>query len=404
MRIVIPNTAAALAVAASIAWPTGASALSDLILNVDCASGGRISQALNRPTLVDRRLVVVVNGTCTENVVIERDDVVLRAHASGGGVTSADATKPAILINGARRVALEGLSVVGGRHGVQVTGGAAAAIRGSAIRNAVVDGVRIDSSSSGMIDVSTVENNGDSGVAALGATLTITGSTVSSNALYGVAVARGSSATLGNESAGSVCCGNTIANNVFDGVLVSDSSIAFLYGNTIEGNGTTNSRFGVLAVRQSSVVLRGGNLLRQNGSTTAGGGILARASSIQTGPGDTPLSPTTNQISGNTFGIQGASNSLVDLRGGASVTGNTFTGVVVDQGSRFRTDGSTISANGAHGVFVGRASSADFIGGGNVVSGNTAFGLFCGDVESSHSGNVAGIAGNTAGQVSCTGF
>ena len=124
---------------------------------------------------------------------------------------------------------------------------------------------------------------------------------------------------------------------------------------------------------------------------------------MQTGPGDTTLSPTTNEISGNTNGIQGFGNSSLDLRGGVSVTGSIFHGVVVEGGSRLRTDGSTISGNGAAGVSVIRAGSAEFIGAANVVSGN-AFGLFCNDGESSHSGNVAGIMGNTSGQVSCTGF
>jgi parallel beta-helix repeat protein len=404
MRIVIPSTTAVLAVAAALAWPTAASALSDLVVNVDCASGGRISQALSRPTLFDRRLVVAVSGTCNENVVIERDDVTIRAQ-SGGGVSAADASKPAIVIDGARRVALEGLSVVGGLHGVQVTGGAAAAIRSSAIRSSARVGVLAERGASVVVDGSTIENHGRVGVSADGASAMITGSTVRGNGLYGVASNRGGSATLGDlDSAGNVCCGNTIENNTFDGVLVAESSSAVLYGNVIQGNGTTTSRFGVLAVRQSSVVLRGGNLVRQNGSATGGGGVFARASTINTGPGDTPVSPPTNEISGNTFGVQGAVNSMVELRGGVSVTGNIFTGVVVDHGSRLRADGGTISGNGAHGIFAGRASSVEFFGGLSAVSGNTAFGLFCADGESSHSGNVVGITGNTAGQVSCTGF
>jgi len=145
-------------------------------------------------------------------------------------------------------------------------------------------------------------------------------------------------------------------------------------------------------------------VVSQNGSATGGGGVLARSSSLQTGAGDTPLSPTSNEISGNTFGIQGTQNSFVDLRGGLSVTGSKFTGVVVDTGSRLQTRDNTISANGAHGIFAGRASSVEFFGAANIVSGNVAWGLFCADGESSHSGNVAGVTGNTLGQVSCTGF
>ena len=291
--------------------------------------------------------MVVVSGSCTENVTIERDDVVLRAQGSGGGVSASDASKPAILINGARRVALEGLSVTGGLHGVLLTGGAAATIRGSAIRNAARTGVHIESGASAVVDASTIENHGQSGVTADGTRVTMTGSTVRGNGLSGVAALRGGSLFLGADNAGVVCCGNTIENNTLDGLIVGDSSSANLHGNVIQGNGKTTGRFGILVIRESSVHLRGGNVVSQNGSATGGGGVLARSSSLQTGAGDTPLSPTSNEISGNTFGIQGTQNSFVDLRGGLSVIGSKFTGVVVDTGSRLQTRDNTISANGA---------------------------------------------------------
>lgn len=412
MRIVIPSTTAALAVAAALAWPTAASALADLVVNVDCASGGRINQALNRPTVVDRRLVVVVSGTCTENVTIERDDVVLRAQGSGGGVSAADPSKPAIVINGARRVVLENLSVVGGLDAVQATGGASVAIRASAIRNGVQNGVRIESGSSAVVDGSTIEDNGEIGVLVRrSAGVTMTDSTVRRNALYGVAAVNSASASLGNiDRFGNICCGNVIEDNRFDGVVIADSSGAYLYGNTIRGNGVPTSRFGVLAVRESSVVLRGGNVVSQNGSAFGGGGIFARASTINTGPGDTPVNPLANEISGNTNGVQGAANSMVELRGGVSVTGSRFSGVVVDLGSRLRSDGSTISGNGNYGILVQRASSVELFNVVNVVSGNSNLGLFCADDESSFSGNTNGIQGNGGAGIpgtggwTCTGY
>lgn len=408
MRIVIPSITAALAVAGALAWPTAASALTDLVLNVDCASGSRIGQALNRSTLFDRRLVIVVSGTCTENVTIERDDVILRAQ-SGGGVSASDASKPAILINGARRVMLEGLNVSNGLIGVRATGGAALAIRASVIRNAMWHGIRVDAGASAVIDGSTIENNGQQGVLADGAGITMTSSFVRGNGFSGVASVRGGSVALGDTTgnAGIVCCGNTIEHNTLDGVSVADSSSAILHGNTILGNGTTTSRFGILVTRASAVFLRGGNSIRQNGSANGGGGISAQhASVIRTGPSDNPLSPTTNEISGNTNGLQGYTNASIDLRGGVSVTGNTRFGVYLDQGSRLRMESSTISANGIDGVYVLRASSAEFAGSANSVSANGTYGLYCNDGESSYSGNVAGITGNPAANVSptCTGY
>lgn len=403
------TTAASLAAAALIAGPgSAAAALKDLVIEVDCARGQQIGQALGRPTVFDRRLVIVVNGTCNENVVIERDDVTLKAGASGGGVSAADAARPSIQINGAARVLLENLTVVGGQHGVHVTGNAAAAVRGSRVRNAVLTGVQVEGGSSALVDASTIENNGNSGVVAVGASsVALYGSTVRGNLLYGVVASRASNITVGNvDAAGNVCCGNTIEGNALDGVLVADGSTSILNGNTIQMNGTTVGRFGVLITRASSAVLRGGNVVRQNGSAAGGGGVLATAATLGTGPGDTPVNPSTNDITANTFGIQGNTNATLILQGGVRVNGSTFTGVVVDHGSRLRTSGSTISGNGAHGIFAARNSSVSLDGAANVVRENTAYGLFCADAETSYSGNITGIADNTAGNVSpgCTGF
>lgn len=407
MRVQISGIAASLATVAVLGFPATASALSDLVINVDCASGSRIATALGRPSVLDRRMIIVVNGTCTENVTIERDDVTLRAGASGGGVSAADSAKPTIVVNGARRVAMENLTVTGGFHGVFATSGAAAAIRGGIVRNAVQHGVVADGGASVSVDQCTVESNGQQGVLADGARVRVTNATVRGNGLSGVAAIRTGSAVLGStDAAGVVCCGNVIENNTFDGVTIADSATATLYGNTVQGNGSANGRFGVLAVHESAAVLRGGNVVRGNGSATGGGGVFARSSTLRTGPGDAPVNPSSNEITGNTFGIQAQSNSTVDLRAGVAITASRFTGVVVDTGSLFRTDGSTISGNGAHGIFAQRASAVELVGGGNVVNGNTAFGLYCNDAETSYSGNVTGIAGNTLGNVSpnCTGY
>jgi hypothetical protein len=399
MRIVIPNIAAALAVAASLAWPISAQALGDLVLNVNCTSGDRIASALGRLNVLDRRMVIVISGTCTENVTIERDDVVLRAQGSGGGVSAVDPSKPAILINGARRVLLEGLTVVGGLFGVQATDGASVTIRASSIGTAVRHGVYLQRGASGVVDGSTVEKNGQSGLVVEGSSITLMSSYVLKNAWSGVGVSHGSSAYLGSDAGGNVCCGNEISDNTLDGVIVAYSSMVILNANLIE----RNARSGVLASDTSSIALRAGNVIRQN--LLAGGIFVRAASSLRAGPGDLPLNVTGNEISGNTFGIQAVYNSNVDLRGGASVTGNTSTGVYVYSGSNFRTDGSTITGNGTQnngpGIFVTHGSSAEFFGSNNIISNTGAYDFDCGDTQPSYAGV---LGGNTRVAPNCTRF
>lgn len=402
MRIQILNKSAAVAIAAFLVYANDAAALSDLVVNVNCANGQTIEQALNRPTVFDRRLVIVVQGTCTENVTVERDDVVLRAHASGGGVNSADAAKSAIDINGAKRVALVDLSVAGGRHGVRATGGASFAIHGGAVRSAVLNGISVvDASAS--VDGSTIESNGRAGALAESGSITLTNSTVRANQFSGVTAFRGGQVKLGDvDDAGTVCCGNTITENTLDGVTVADSASALLYGNLIQGNGIPTGRFGILAVNESVVNLRGGNLIRNNGSATGGAGVFARASTIRTGRGDAPLSPTTNEISGSFVGMLAELNATLDLRPGLSVTGNVLNGLTLNHGTRLRIEGTTISANGQNGIFARGTSTVDVIGGANAVTANGGFGLSCIGPLTVYNGNTAGIFGNTVGDVNCT--
>jgi len=69
-------------------------------VEVDCTKGKTIGKALERDN-EDRPLVVVVQGICNENVVIDRDDVTLQGDSSSDGVTGLDPTKDTILIDGA---------------------------------------------------------------------------------------------------------------------------------------------------------------------------------------------------------------------------------------------------------------------------------------------------------------
>jgi len=394
---------AALCLTTLVAGPA-ALAAPPVTLHVNCDAGRQIGDALDRRVAADRGLIIVIRGTCAENVTVERDNVVLRAHPSGGTISAPDAGRPAILVDGARRVTIEGLNVQGGRDGVLYAGGATGNVRVATVRNAVRDGARIERNSNVVVEASLFENNGQAGVRVDASGAAVTGSTSRANG-YGVVVRLAASATLGATDAdNNVCCGNTLENNNFEGLLVADNSVVNLIGNTIQDNSNATGRFGILLLHNSSIRLRGGNVVRRNGGATAGGGIFARAATVASGQGDFTVNPQTNEISANTFGVLTAENAMVDLRGGMVVSGNTFSGVVLDHGTRARIDASTISNNGAHGLFLSRNASVSFIGAGNGISGNGAFGLYCADAESSYSGNTTGVTGNTLGDVNCTGF
>jgi len=76
----------------------------DKEVTVDCTAGSISDVLTNAP--VAGRLIITVEGTCTEDIDITRDDVTLR-----GGSGTVDGQ---IRIDGSRRIEIEGLNVTGG--------------------------------------------------------------------------------------------------------------------------------------------------------------------------------------------------------------------------------------------------------------------------------------------------
>src|SRR5580765_2569575 len=84
-------------------------------VSVDCDAGETIAKALTKG---DERkpLLIQISGTCSENVLIDRNDVVL-ASTSGGTVRGTDPAINVIVVT-ASRVTIDGLTVTGGRNGI----------------------------------------------------------------------------------------------------------------------------------------------------------------------------------------------------------------------------------------------------------------------------------------------
>ena len=403
---------------------------------VDCTEGRTIAHALERGD-EDKPLVVIVRGMCHENVVIDRDDVTLQGDTSGGGVTGLDPTKDTILIEGARRVGIENLTVSGGGNGI-------AFIQGS----------------SGTVDNCIVQNTGGHGVRIEGASATVINSTISFNHVAGIMLQDGGNGRIGITNSNQYA-GNTINSNGGTGIHLQYGATAAIGGNTITGNGTDPNtvidRSGIALYTATGVVV-GNNSITGN----QGAGIIARSSGLRIGDPSFNLSQV-NTISGNGIatsegGVFALVGTGLDIRH-ATISGNTGTGVTGQQGSSVRIRDSTINDNAGGGVvaFVGTAldlqnttisdntalgtsiaavgvalstRSVARIRGGSIqnndldgislvlgsglflqspavsVTGNGGFGLSCDGNESSYSGNTSGIVDNGLGPISnnCTGF
>src|SRR2546426_12391439 len=78
-------------------------------VQVNCALAGQtISSALAANSGVEN-LVLVVKGTCTENVVITRDDLTIQTNGvTPAFIVAADNSQPAVHLDGARRSLING--------------------------------------------------------------------------------------------------------------------------------------------------------------------------------------------------------------------------------------------------------------------------------------------------------
>lgn len=252
-------------------------------------------------------LVIVIDGVCAENVVIQRDRVTL----AGAGPLVSDAViqgpernRPGVHINGARGVTIVGLTVrrgqtspIGrdstGEHGIQVTNSGAVKIVRSEVSEHHDNGISVEQNSDAVVVDSTIKDNNATGVlATLSSSATISGSTIDGNGLYGV--------LINEASAGRIADGNTIR------------SLAPTY--------FTAATIGVY--RGSSLRIRGENELRNDAPRTdspvsgeAGGFVL-----------DVEVGSTVRQDSGlTTFvgHIESFNLSTVDLRQ-ANISGNIY--------------------------------------------------------------------------------
>src|SRR3972149_4985710 len=146
-------------------------------VKVDCVKGQTIAKALE-PEDERKPLIVIVQGTCNENVVMTRDDVTLQGDAAAGGA--------------------------GGSDGIHVTRGATSDLRNCAVQGNGRIGLVVSYGATATVDNCLIQNNGGGGLAAANsASLALTNSTVQGNTGFGVVGARNANVRVGQDLAGS---------------------------------------------------------------------------------------------------------------------------------------------------------------------------------------------------------
>lgn len=223
---------------------TAAAQADGATVTVDCSKGAAVGAILSRLKPGD---VVVVHGTCQENLLIEPE--LQRITLDGQGkatINAVDARQPAIQVLG-HEITIKGFTVTGGFFGIAINRGATAIIDNNKVRDAAHSGIEVSQNSFARIINNTIEQNRLNGILVLGS----------------------SSAHIGVLSTGDkLPSPNFIQNNGEDGISVLRASTARIIGNALSGN-----RHNGLTVQQVSHADVAGNLFngnRQNGIRVAG--------------------------------------------------------------------------------------------------------------------------------------
>ena len=224
---------------------------------VNCQEGESVQNKLDEARAGD---VIVVSGSCNENLVIRKE---LRGITLDGRGTATingpDSTRHTIRVRG-KGITIRGFTITGGRTGIHIGRGGRALIDSNIIertgRNAIVVG-----------------RNGSAN---------ILGNTIQNNPGTGIRITGSSAARIGVSGSGGEgnFFPNTIIQNGGRGIEVRLTSEALIAGNTISRN-----RFGAIYVSDNSRVHiglpdrkvdLGANTIKSNG----GGGIVLRLSSF----------------------------------------------------------------------------------------------------------------------------
>ena len=207
--------------------------------NVDCdkEQAGALQRAIDRANPGD---TIHVRGVCYENVSIPAGKDRLTLDGEGlGTVNGADATLNTIQIRGPRGVTITGLTVTGGRAGIDVSRGSSALIDGNTIEGTGRNGITLGAFATANIVNNTIENNAASGILVTGNAFGFIGfgtaddasaspNTIRHNGMHGISLTLSSSARI---------AGNTISNNARHGINVERASQANISSNTIDANG-----------------------------------------------------------------------------------------------------------------------------------------------------------------------
>lgn len=202
---------------------------------VDCDRGDSLQAVFTprehgnaTPARLRPGAVVLVVGTCNENVEITGFDGIVLDGQGTATINGPDSGRDTLRLIGVRNVIVRGFTITGGRDGINLRGVQMVSIQ----RNTILagrDGIQVHRGSFAMITDNTLQNGRD-----------------------GIVVHESSAARIGFATSTAAHPGpNVIDSNGRHGIFVSRSSTARIAGNVIVNNGTSGTGSGIRVERVS---------------------------------------------------------------------------------------------------------------------------------------------------------
>ena len=221
---------------------------------VDCANGESVSEAYWGAREYLGALHITISGVCEESIVLDRDHVTLTGATAGDGLQSGEDDE-VIRIDGARGVALNNFTVVGGYIGVAVYQGASFLSSGLTVMGSSQAGIDVNRGSSGYISDCAVLSNLKYGISASGGVVEVHRCQIDQN-WYGLNAGAGGILAIWDSS---------ITNSTRHGVWAQLNGNVSISGTSIEGSAST----GVVAIQNSTIHLGDGSRIADSGGDGA---------------------------------------------------------------------------------------------------------------------------------------
>lgn len=309
------------------------SASQPLTLTVNCGAGQTVGAALAQAQSHSGPVNIIISGTCTEQVTVNRDDVTLQGNTPTDGLKflSSPSSGPVLALDG-QRIKVANLTVSGGTFGIYATHGASVNVFSVDVSGAANVGINAANSATANVNNSKIHGNQTFGVSAVyGGSLIVIGSSVTGNGFHGAYASIFGVLSLRQD---------TIEGNGGTGVLAWLGGVAEIQGCTIQGN----VKSGASAISNGTVWLDGGTVVsgNQGGAYAWGSTLQLGAVTIQANNGDGVV-----LIAGSSLQLNGANSPSV-------IINNSGNGITAQDTSALGTNDQTgirISGNGGWGVF-----------------------------------------------------